>query len=335
MQISSYFSDNEKLKKIYYVESEDDFLREKFKNEFIERFIPEEIRGFNLSRVKSGDRYIERLNTVLNTPPAGSKKRFIISEFDSGFDFNKEELEKLGQVISSMPESSVFLLLNSHSIDKRKKLYRTIKKEGSSFDLQTPKYRELDHWIKQQFKTQNKLIDSQAVKMLEDMFNNQLDILKSEIEKIITRFPEKEKIKFSDVREIISRDRLIEDREIFSFLDLIGEKRTARALLSLKDMINKGAYPLYLLTMLANHIRLLMEVKFYRRYTTNHKKIAEKLNKHPYPVKKALQRSKNFTQHELENILEEILQANYKFVTGYYPDQNMALEMIVMKAISL
>ncbi|RCW45407.1 MULTISPECIES: DNA polymerase III subunit delta [unclassified Halanaerobium] len=335
MQISDYFNDNEKLKKIYYVESEDDFLREEFKNKFIKKFIPEEIRGFNLSLVKSGDRYIERLKTVLNTPPVGYEKRFILSEVDSGSDFNKKEIEKIGQIIASIPESSVFLFFNSDSIDKRKKLYRVIKKEGVFFELQTPKYRELDHWINEQFRAHNKSIDSQAVKTLEDMFNNQLDILKSEIEKIITRFPEKNKIKFGDIREVISRDRLIEDREIFDFLDLIGEKKTARALLSLKDMINRGAYPLYLLTMLANHIRLLMEVKFYSRYTTNHKKIAEKLNKHPYPVKKALQRSKNFTQHELENILEEILQANYNFVTGYYPDQNMAVEMIIMKAIIL
>ncbi|MGM0602121.1 MAG: DNA polymerase III subunit delta [Bacillota bacterium] len=335
MQSSSYFKDSEKLKKIYYVESEDDFLRDEFKNEFINKFIPEEIRGFNLSYVRSGERYIARLKNTLNTPPAGSERRFVISEFDDGFDFNKEEKEKLGEIISIIPESSVFLLLNSDSIDKRKKLYKKIKKSGSYYNLQTPKYRELDRWIKEQFKANNKTIDSQAVKILEDMFNNQLDILKSEIEKIITRFPERQKIKFSDVREIISRDRLIEDREIFSFLDLIGEKRTSEALISLKDMINKGAYPLYLLTMLANHIRLLMEVKFYSRYTSNHKKIAEKLSKHPYPVKKALQRSKNFTQHELENILEEVLQANYNFVTGYYPDQNMALEMIVMKAVSL
>ncbi|MFP4198813.1 MAG: DNA polymerase III subunit delta, partial [Halanaerobium sp.] len=63
------------------------------------------------------------------------------------------------------------------------------------------------------------------------------------------------------------------------------------------------------------------------------KKIAKKINKHPYPVKKAMQRSRNFTQKELENILEEILKANYHFLTGYYPDQNTCLEMIIIKSI--
>lgn len=335
MQISNCLNDNTEIKNIYYVESEDDFLREEFKNKFIKKFIPEEIRGFNLSYVRRGEKYIERLKNTLNTPPIGAKKRFVITELDSGFDFNKEENKKLEKIISSIPDSSIFLLLNAGSIDKRTKIYKIIRKIGKYFKLQTPKYKDLDNWIKNQFNKQGKIIDKKALKILEEMFNNQLDILQSEIQKIVTRFPDKEKINFYDLKEIISRDRLIEDQEIFKFLDLIGEKRTSEALLSLKEMINKGAYPLYLLTMLANHIRLLMEVKFYSRYTSDYKKIADKLNKHPYPVKKALKRSRNFTQHELEKILEEVMQANYNFVTGYYPDQNLALEMIVMKSINL
>lgn len=115
---------------------------------------------------------------------------------------------------------------------------------------------------------------------------------------------------------------------------MIGEKKTDKALISLKEMLNKGVYPLYLLTMLANQIELLMQVKYYSQFTKNNKEIAKKINKHPYPVKKALQRSRNFTQLELERILEEILTANYHFLTGYYPEQNTALEMIIIKAIN-
>ena len=333
MDVEDFIKKEKKPKKVYYIYAENSYLRNKFKKEFIAKFVPEEIRDFNLSYVNYGDEYFKRLKNAVQTPPMGAEKRFIISHLEEGDSLNKGEKEKLLEIFENINQSSTLVFLTANKIDKRKKFYLTLKEVVEYLEFDTPRYRDLDKWIINHFKEYNKKIDKKSLKMLENMFSNKLEILNSEIEKIVTRYPEKEKISYYDIKEIISREKFIEDEEIFNFLDLIGDKKTAQALLTLKEMLNKGVYPLYLLTMLKNQIELLMQVKIYSQYTNNNKKIASKLGKHPYPVKKAMQRSRNFTQKELEKILEEILRANYHFLTGYYPDQNTALEMIIIKSI--
>ncbi|MCC3145407.1 DNA polymerase III subunit delta [Halanaerobium sp. Z-7514] len=334
MEVQSFIANENKLKKLYYICSEDNYLREEFKQKFIDKFVDEEIKDFNLSFVQPGEDYLKRLKSAVQTPPLGSEKRFVISHLEAADSFDKKEAEKFIALLENLAESTSLLILSPEPLDKRKKLYLRIKKQGSYHEFKAPKYSNLDKWIVSRFREYNKKIDKRSIKVLENMFSNKLEILAAEIEKIVTRFPDKEKISYYDIKDLISRERFIEDEEIFAFLDLIGEKKTDKALLSLKEMLNKGVYPLYLLTMLANQIELLMQVKFYSQFTKNNKEIAKKINKHPYPVKKALQRSRNFTQLELEKILEEILTANYHFLTGYYPDQNTALEMIIIKAIN-
>jgi len=334
MDIETFINKEKKLKKVYYIYAENSYLRNKFKEEFIAEFIPEAIRDFNLSSVNPGDEYLKRLKNAVQTPPIGAEKRFIISHFEEGDSLNKGEKEKLLDIFKNINQSSTLVFLTANKIDKRKKFYRTLKNHVLYQEFETPRYGDLDQWIVSRFKEYGKKIDKQSLKILENMFSNKLEILNSEIEKIVTRYPDKDKISYYDIKKIISREKFIEDEEIFKFLDLIGDKRIDQALLTLKEMLNRGVYPLYLLTMLKNQIELLMQVKFYSQYTHDNRKIAKKINKHPYPVKKALQRSRNFTQKELEKILEEILRANYHFLTGYYPDQNTALEMIIIKSIA-
>jgi len=334
MDLEGFIKNEQKVKKLYYIYAENSYLRNKFKEKFIDKFVPEAIRDFNLSYVNPGDDYLKRLSNAVQTPPMGAEKRFVISHFSEDDSLKKEEKQRLLKIFQNLNQSTSLIFLTANKVDKRKKFYLTLKKIAEYQEFETPRYRDLDRWIKERFKKYNKKIDSQSVKMLENMFSNKLEILNSEIEKIVTRYPDKEKISYYDLKNIISREKFLEDEEIFNFLDLIGDKKTDQALLTLKEMLNKGVYPLYLLTMLKNQIELLMQVKFYSQYTHDNRKIAKKINKHPYPVKKAMQRSRNFTQKELENILEEILRANYHFLTGYYPDQNTALEMIIIKSIA-
>lgn len=334
MEIATFIEKEEKAAKLYYIYAENSYLRNQFKEEFLAKFVPAEIRGFNLSLVQPGEDYLKRLSAAVQTPPIGAEKRYVISDFSDQDSLKKGEKKELLEIFKNLDQTVSLVFLTANKIDKRRKFYLTLKELAAYQEFETPRYRDLDQWIKKRFQAYNKKIDQRGLKMLENMFSNRLEILNSEIEKIITRYQDKQQISYYDLKNIISREKFIEDEEIFNFLDLIGDKKTAEALLSLKEMLERGVYPLYLITMLKNQVELLMQVKFYSQYTHNNKEIAKKINKHPYPVKKAMQRSRNFSQKELENILEEILRANYHFLTGYYPDQNTALEMIIIKSIA-
>lgn len=334
MSIKKFIAKEKKLDKLYYIYAENSYLRNKFKEEFLAKFVPEEIRGFNLTFINPGEDYLKRLSAAVQTPPMGAKKRFIISNFDQGENLKRNDKKELLKIFKNLDQTVTLVFLAANKVDKRRKFYLTLKKIANYQEFKTPRYRDLEQWIIKRFQKHGKKIDKRGIKMLENMFSNKLEILNSEIEKIITRYPDQKQISYRELKKIISREKFIEDEEIFNFLDLIGDKKTDQALLSLKEMLKRGVYPLYLIIMLKNQVELLMQVKFYNQYLHNNKEIAKKINQHPYPVKKAMKRSRNFSQKELENILEEILRANYHFLTGFYPNQNTALEMIIIKSIA-
>lgn len=193
MEVKDFIENENKLKNLYYIYSADNYLRDEFKDKFIDKFVEENIRDFNLSIVQPGEDYFKKLSNAVQTPPLGSKKRFVISQLEAEDSFDKKAQQKLISIIENLDKTTCLLFLSSNSLDKRKKLYLTIKKKGSYFEFKAPKYGNLDKWIVRRFREHNKKIDKRSIKVLENMFSNKLEILATEIEKIITRFPDKEK----------------------------------------------------------------------------------------------------------------------------------------------
>ncbi len=322
------------LNMINLVYCENDLLLNNFKKNFIDKFVAEDVRDFNLSYVENDNCFVENLIARVNTLPVGTKKRFIIAKTENYFIKKSAKDNKLIGLFNNFPETSCLLMLvKSNKVDFRTKLNKTIKKNGEIIKLDLPKYNNLDQWIKKRFQSSQKRIDQSGVKFLEHMFNNRLLMLDQEIEKTITHFYEKDYLTLEDLQQIISKDRLVEDREIFNFLDMIGEKKKERALISLKEMYNDGLHPLQLLASLTNQVELLMQVKFYKNKGKTANQIAKIISKHPFPIKKAYQRTGNFSEKELENILEALLKANLALVTGKYDEPNLALEMFILASV--
>ncbi|MFW6269262.1 MAG: DNA polymerase III subunit delta, partial [Bacillota bacterium] len=194
-----------------------------------------------------------------------------------------------------------------------------------------PRYKKLDSWIVEKFKEKNKKVDKKSINLLEHMFNNKLDRLNSEIEKIVTCFPEKELINFKDIKKIISKDRLLKQNIIFDFVDALSKKEKGKAIKILNEMIEAGEIPLMILAMVTRQIRLLLSVKELKNQGNSSQKIADILNEHPYPIKKCYRFSDNFTVEELEILLERVLETNLDMVTGKYDNNKIALEMTLLE----
>ncbi|MFW5891148.1 MAG: DNA polymerase III subunit delta [bacterium] len=322
----------DELNSVYIVYGEEKYLLEEFEEKFIEKFIPKEDQDFNLSFLSDDkEEFIKTLNNMVKTVPLMSGKRFIITYCDKFFMKKNNEDEKLIKILQEVPQQTIIIILINGVIDKRLKINKKLKDKVKYVELNPPRYQKLDRWIKNKFTKEDKHIDKKSINLLEDMFNNNLQRLSNEIEKIIIYNYNRKNIRYDDILKVISRDRLLEDDTIFKLTDALAEKKKKKVLILLNEMIKANESPILILAMIYRQLKLLLKVKVLKSEGMGYKKIASELSQHPYPVKKCYYQSKNFSEEELEILMERFLKANYEMLTGKYEKQKMALEMALLK----
>jgi DNA polymerase-3 subunit delta len=319
------------LKPLYIIASEDRYLLNDFKDKFIESFVDEGSRDFNLTFLEEDETedFPARLKNQINTPPIFAEKRFIIARTANYFTDTQKKEDLLISLFRNYPETTITLILVDGKIKQGLELVKAAKEIGEVLTVTAPRFAELDKWIVNEFKKRGKDIDFEGVKLLEQIYSNNLQRLETEIEKIVLYRMDKEKISLTDLLEIISRDKLLEDNLIFNLTDAVMQGKKAVAIRELKQMLAGGAIPLAILSTLNWQLRLLLSVKVLKKEGKTVEEIAKILKSHQYPVKKCYQYSDKFTEDKLLELLAGLLEANYNIVTGRY-EPELALEMAII-----
>jgi DNA polymerase-3 subunit delta len=122
---------------------------------------------------------------------------------------------------------------------------------------------------------------------------------------------------------------LAREANIFDLVDCVGRREADRALRLLHRMLDEEAAPLYLLTMLARQIRILIQVSELREQGHTPKEIASRLKMHPYVVDKGLAQSRNFSMAQLEAAYQRLVETDWAIKAGRSEDV-LALDMLVV-----
>ena len=320
------------LNPIYLVYSEENYLLDEFENKFIDNFVSDSVIDFNLTYIDDEDNdFVKKLKNFTTTLPVMADRRYVVLKCVDTFTKKTKHDQELIKLFKNFPETTVLLIIVKDKIDKRIKINKDIKNIVEFINLNPPQYNDLDQWIEHRFNIEGKNINKKGINFLEHMYNNKLERLESEINKIITCFNDKEVIKYRDIKKIISKDRLLEENIIFDFVDALSKKNKGKALQLYHEMIEAGKVPFMILPMITRQIRLLLSVKELKQQGNSPKKSAQILGEHPYPIKKCYRFAKNFTETELEILLERILEANLDLVTGKYQDEKVAIEMALLE----
>ncbi|MBM7556224.1 DNA polymerase III subunit delta [Halanaerobacter jeridensis] len=322
-------ADIKDLDSLYLIHGSDDYQIKKFEEKFIEKNCAGEFKDFNLDVLTEDDNSMAQLFNSVETLPFMSEKRVVIFHAYELLGAKTSMDEKMLDLISDLPESTVLLLVSHKNTDKRLKIYKEIKKHGEILEFQSLKYKKLDKWIKKQVQKENYKITNRAVKLLEEAFNNNLQRLKNEIEKIIIFADDTDLITKEIVEQVISKDWLVKENIMFDFVDEIGRNNTSQALNLLFDILGEGTTPKQIIGMIARQIRLMLQSKLLSKEGMTVDQIAGRLKQHPYPIEKCLKQSRNFSIESLEQALEKLLDADYNLVTAN--DDHLELELLVVE----
>lgn len=221
------------------------------------------------------------------------------------------------------PDTILVFIANNQKLDERKKIVKNIRKHAIVKDFNQTN--NLSSLIKNMFEDYQ--ISYNTINLLIERVGNDLFRLNNEVEKIKTY--KGEDINITD-QDIINLTHQNIDLDIFNLIDHIINKNKSEALKIYTEMLKMNEEPIKIIIMLANQFRLMYQSKELYRKGHTESDTASILNVHPYRVKLAVNKARDYPSDLLLKFLNELANIDYQIKNGTL-DKNLALELFILK----
>jgi DNA polymerase-3 subunit delta len=253
--------------------------------------------------------------------------------------------QTLNEAISGNIPQGSHLVLISDIVDKRKRLYKTIKQRGVVLDCSVPQgTRKADERVRMAIFSRHaeealsavgKKAGPGVVEALYDKTGANLRAFDGEIKKLVAFVGDKGRVERDDVTRAVEKTR---QDPIYELGNAISERDLSKALVYVDSLLAGDFHPLQILSAVTNQIRRLILAKDlvnalmggkwddrmnYRRFEQTlwpkAKTIDEGVhvrNMHPYVLYKTLASAGNYTHEELAAALGAMLDADKTLKSG-------------------
>ncbi len=179
-----------------------------------------------------------------------------------------DDAERLKNAIEhGFPKNNI-LFISTDTIDKRKALYKTIKKIGTVFDCSIARgnrksdidaqRRFLQQHMRQLLKKHHKQMDGQAFELIFKMTGFDLRAFTANLEKLVDYAKDRNQITKNDVHAVLIRTR---QDPIYELTGALSERDTLKTLHYMSSLLSSGFHYLQILTAMTNQIRKLLVIK--------------------------------------------------------------------------
>ena len=300
----------------------------------------ESMIDFNLDIIDGKEITLEQLLSSIETLPfMDERKIVIVKDFElltkaKKKNFSDKEEKTLAEHLENIPDTTILVFTVYGEIDKRKSIVNRISKNGVVYNCEKISDMELFKWSKKKFTENNIMIENaQIMYFIESTGykdkNNEFTLsdIDNEIKKI-SSFAGTDTQVTNEIIDRLSQKKI--ENDIFKLIDYIGDKNSQSAIKILNDMINEGESVLVIFAMINRQFKTVLQVKELLNKGLNNKSISEKLKTSLFIVNKSIKISKNFTEDMIIDMLNYILESDYKIKNGLMRD-TLAIEMLVSK----
>jgi len=201
------------------------------------------------------DQVTEAVRTM---PMLGARRLVVVERIDEGDKRNSAAVqEALADVVKAEIPTTV-LLITAVNVDRRRKLFKAIKKHGLAVECKPLWERELRSWVNAEARRLGKRINGDAVHLLCDMVGNDLGKMHNELQKLAHYVGERPDIRLADAEEAVADLKL---STVFDLTEALGAGRLKEALLALAKLDEAGTQPVRTLWFVTRHFRSLLAAR--------------------------------------------------------------------------
>jgi len=215
---------NKRYKPVYWLEGEENYYIDLVMNYAEHKILPESEAAFNLSVFYGKDAsWSDVVNACMRYPMFAEKQVVLLKEAQ-----HMKDLDRLENYIERPLGSTIFVVsYKEKTLDKRTKLYKTIKKDGEVFSSEKVKEYKLVEWMTDYLQSQDFTMTPKAIQLLTEHLGNDLSRIVNELEKLTVNLGERRNITEDDIEKYVGVSK---EYNVFELQDALSKKDLAKAI---------------------------------------------------------------------------------------------------------
>lgn len=285
-----------------------------------------------INDVTTYDLSLEKVDNLLNDASVismfGDKKALIgenalfLSTSSSSINHDLDYLQRYLE--DDNHDNIVIFTLNENKLDERKKIVKLLKKRATVIHKDVIKDKDLPDFVRDEFFNNGYKIDYKAASYFVQYAGSNVDILISEINKMMMYKDGDKIIKIEDINEITSKKM---NDNIFDLSNAIMDKDFKKMYECYNDLMTLKEEPIKIIAMLGSTFTLVYQCKLLYNDGKRQNEIADILKVHPYRVKLAIEN--NYKINNIKEILKKLHNLDYEIKSGQ-TDKVVALDNFLL-----
>jgi DNA polymerase-3 subunit delta len=239
---------------VYFFEGEEPFFMDRISDFILENVLTEDEKGFNQTILYGKDLSLDSIMTAAKRFPMMAERQVVVIREAQ----NIKNIEDLAPYVEK-PMRSTILVFNYKykTIDKRKKLYKALQKNGVYLESKPLYENQVPAWISKYLKEKNLGIDPRAAQMITDFVGSDLQRIVNELEKVTISLVPGTSIMPDDVEKNIG---ISKEFNTFELQNALGNKDILKSNRIINYFIdNEKLHPLtVIIGMLVTYFRKLL-----------------------------------------------------------------------------
>ena len=295
------------IKPIYLLMGEEPYYINKISEYIEDNLLEESEKGFNQVVLYGLDITIEDILENAKRYPMMSERQVVIVK----------EAQELSRTIESLakyaenPQPSTVLVINYKykKIDKRKALYKAIKKTGVVFESKKLYENQVADWIRRVLSPRNYSITPKAAQMLVEFIGTDLSRINNELEKLQAILPAGSQITPEVIEVNIG---ISKDFNNFELQKAIGEQNIEKAFQIINYFAqNPKDNPIIVTISLLNNFFTQL-LKYHGLVNKQERSVASALGINPYFIKDYIKAAKNYPMRNVSNVISILREFDVK-----------------------
>ena len=221
------------------------------------------------------------------------------------------------------PNNDNLLILTTTKFNATKKINKELKKKTNYIKLETDLNKEIKNIL------QGYEVEAGVITKLIEYSNNNIDIIKSECDKLKQYKFDTKKITKEDVETIVIKHIGESTQIVFDLIKDIAIKDKKRAIIKYEKLKKYNVDDIALIGLLESQLRLMIQIIMFSEKNYTNKDIAATLNIHPYLIEKTKELLRYSNKKDVCNMIKNLSNIDYKIKSGQIDNKDAIFMYII------
>jgi DNA polymerase III subunit delta len=311
-----------KFKPVYYFFGEDTYNLSSTLHKLEESFIPILKSDFDKETIYSEDRSINDIVGLATAFPFGSEKKLIIVK-----EAEKIKDKKLLKDYAVSPaEFTVLAFFHNGSITNlTSEPFKTLSENEFLFEAKELKGKNLIDWLMSIAEEKGKKLSEENAQIMVDIVGESRNMLEDQLEKICIFLNEKKEISLEIIQQVSSE---LKQFNIFDLQNSIGVKDKAKSLTVANNLLDNGAEPTFIITMLTKYFTGLAKITELQTKNIPVQEAARIVGTHHFYYPNYVKARTLFSDEKLVEVFRALLKADVSIKTTTADDKTIITLLI-------